>query len=51
MAQRLGKNLIDETVRAFSTDVPFSNDLFGAPAYTTWLQPPRTIAAQFDYRF
>ena len=47
----LGKNLSDEDVLEFSGIVPLSgSDLF-APAYYGYLQPPRTIAAQFDYRF
>ena len=47
----LGKNLTDEDVLEFSGIVPLSgSDLF-APTYYGYLQPPRTIAAQFDYRF
>jgi outer membrane receptor protein involved in Fe transport len=47
----LGKNLSDEDVLEFSGIIPLSgSDLF-APTYYGYLQPPRTIAAQFDYRF
>ena len=47
----LGKNLSDEDVLEFSGEVPLSGtDLF-ASTYYGYLQPPRTIAAQFDYRF
>jgi len=47
----LGKNLSDEDVLEFSNAVPLSGpDLF-ASTYYGYLQPPRTISAQFDYRF
>jgi outer membrane receptor protein involved in Fe transport len=47
----LGKNLSDEDVLEFSGAVPLSGpDLF-ASTYYGYLQPPRTISAQFDYRF
>ena len=47
----LGKNLSDEDVLEFSSPLPIAGpDLF-ASAYYGYLQPPRTIAAQFDYRF
>jgi outer membrane receptor protein involved in Fe transport len=47
----LGKNLSDETVIEFSGEVPLSGSFLAAPAYYGYLHPPRTIAAQFDYRF
>jgi outer membrane receptor protein involved in Fe transport len=47
----LGKNLTDEDVIEFSSEVPLSGSNFLAPAYYGYLHPPRTIAAQFDYRF
>jgi outer membrane receptor protein involved in Fe transport len=47
----LGKNLTDEEVIEFSGEVPLSGEFLAAPAYYGYLQPPRTIAAQFDYRF
>ena len=47
----LGKNLSDEDVLEFSGIVPLSgSDLF-ASTYYGYLQPPRTISAQFNYRF
>ena len=47
----LGKNLSDEDVLEFSGIVPLSgSDLF-ASTYYGYLQPPRTVSAQFDYRF
>ena len=47
----LGKNLSDEEVIEFSSVVPLSGSSLSAPAYSGFLQPPRTIAAQFEYRF
>jgi len=47
----LGKNLSDEDVLEFSGIVPLSGSELVAPAYYGYLHPPRTIAAQFDYRF
>lgn len=47
----LGKNLTDETVIDFSSEVPLSGANLAAPAYYGYLQPPRTIAVQFDYNF
>ena len=47
----LGKNLTDEEVLEFSGEVPLSGEFLAAPAYYGYLQPPRTISAQFDYRF
>ena len=47
----LGKNLSDEDVLEFSSPLPIAGpDLF-ASTYYGYLQPPRTISAQFDYRF
>ena len=47
----LGKNLSDEDVLEFSSPLPIAGpDLF-ASTYYGYLQPPRTIAAQFEYRF
>ncbi|BFM18001.1 TonB-dependent receptor [Maricurvus nonylphenolicus] len=45
----LGKNLTDEEVIGFASEVPFSYALTGAPAYSTYLAPPRTVALQFAY--
>jgi outer membrane receptor protein involved in Fe transport len=47
----LGKNLSDEDVLEFSGIVPLSGSELVAPAYYGYLHPPRTISAQFDYRF
>jgi iron complex outermembrane receptor protein len=47
----LAKNLTDEDVIEFATTVPNSGVYFGAPAYSGFMKPPRTIALQFDYRF
>ena len=47
----LGKNLTDEDVIEFSGIEALSGDFFAAPVYYGYLQPPRTIAAQFDLRF
>jgi outer membrane receptor protein involved in Fe transport len=47
----LGKNLTDETVIQFSSQVPLSGSLLAAPAYYGYFHPPRTVSAQFDYRF
>jgi len=47
----LGKNLSDEQVIEFSSVVPLSGSSLSAPAYAGFLQPPRTIAVQFAYRF
>ena len=38
-------------VLEFSGIVPLSGSDLAAPAYYGYLQPPRTITAQFDYRF
>ncbi|MEJ2172617.1 MAG: TonB-dependent receptor [Woeseiaceae bacterium] len=47
----LGKNLSDEEVIEFSGPIALSGAELGAPTYFGFLQPPRTIAAQFEYRF
>jgi outer membrane receptor protein involved in Fe transport len=47
----LGRNLTDETIIQFSSEVPLSGSFLSAPAYYGYLHPPRTISAQFDYRF
>jgi len=47
----LGKNLSDEDVIEFSGEEPLSGPFLAAPAYYGYMHPPRTIAAQFDYRF
>ena len=47
----LGKNLTDEDVIEFSSEVPLSGSDLLAPAYYGYRHPPRTIAAQFDYSF
>lgn len=47
----LGKNLSDEDVLEFSGAVPLSGPELFASTYYGYLQPPRTISAQFDYRF
>jgi len=46
----VGKNLTDEDITTFSTDTPLSGTL-GAPAYTSYMERPRTIAVQALYRF
>jgi len=47
----LGKNITDEDVITFTIETPLSTTFSSAPAYTTYLKPPRTLAVQFDYRF
>jgi outer membrane receptor protein involved in Fe transport len=47
----LGKNLTDEDVIEFSGIEALTGSFFAAPTYYGYLQPPRTIAAQFDLRF
>jgi outer membrane receptor protein involved in Fe transport len=47
----LGKNLTDKEVIEFSSVVPLSGSSLRAPAYSGFLQPPRTVAIQFEYRF
>ncbi|MDH3349985.1 MAG: TonB-dependent receptor [Gammaproteobacteria bacterium] len=47
----LGKNLSDEDVLEFSGIEALSGSFWAAPVYYGYLQPPRTISAQFDYRF
>jgi outer membrane receptor protein involved in Fe transport len=47
----LGKNLGDEDVIEFSGIEALTGDFWAAPTYYGYLQPPRTISAQFDYRF
>ena len=47
----LGKNLGDEDVIEFSGIEALTGSLYAAPTYYGYLQPPRTISAQFDYRF
>jgi outer membrane receptor protein involved in Fe transport len=47
----LGKNLTDEEVIEFSSVVPLSGSTLRAPAYSGFLQPPRSIAVQFEYRY
>jgi outer membrane receptor protein involved in Fe transport len=47
----LGKNLSDEDVIEFSSEVPLSGSTLLAPAYMGFLHPPRTIAVQLDYSF
>jgi iron complex outermembrane receptor protein len=46
----VGKNLTDEDITTFATDTPLSGTL-GAPAYTSYMERPRTIAVQALYRF
>jgi len=46
----VGKNLTDETTISFITDTPLSNTV-GAPAYTGYVDRPRTIAVQATYKF
>ena len=47
----LGKNITDEKIIDFTYETPLSTTFSSAPAYTSYLKPPRTIAVQFDYRF
>ena len=47
----LGKNLSDEDVIEFSSTVSLTGSVLSAPAYSGFLQPPRTVAVQFEYRF
>jgi len=47
----LGKNLSDEDVIEFSGIEALTGSLWAAPTYYGYLQPPRTISAQFDLRF
>jgi len=47
----LGRNLSDEDVLEFSGIEALTGTFFAAPAYYGYMQPPRTISAQFDYRF
>jgi outer membrane receptor protein involved in Fe transport len=47
----LGKNLSDEEVLEFVGEVPLAGEFLGTPAYYGYLQPPRTISGQFEYRF
>jgi iron complex outermembrane receptor protein len=47
----LGKNLTDEVVIDFSSEVALSGSDLLAPTYYGYLRPPRTIAAQFGYNF
>ena len=46
----VGKNLTDEDITSFATDTPLSGTL-GAPAYTSYMERPKTIAVQALYRF
>ncbi len=46
----VGKNLTDEDIASFVTDTPLSATL-GAPSYTGYMERPRTIAVQAQYRF
>lgn len=46
----VGKNLTDEDVTSFITDTPLSGTL-NAPAYTGYMQRPRTVAVQLQYLF
>ncbi len=46
----VGKNLTDEDISSFVTDTALSGTL-GAPSYTGYLERPRTIAVQAQYRF
>ena len=45
------RNLGDEEIIEFSSEIPLSNTLTGAPAFASYLQPPRTVSLQFDYAF
>jgi len=47
----LGRNLANEDVIEFSSTVPLSGSALSAPAYSGFLQPPRTVSVQFAYRF
>ncbi len=47
----LGRNLTDEDVIEFSSEVPLSGSDLSAPAYYGYLHPPRTVSAQIDFRF
>jgi outer membrane receptor protein involved in Fe transport len=46
----VGKNLTDEDVTSFIADTPLSGTL-NAPAYTGYMERPRTVAIQATYRF
>lgn len=46
----VGKNLTDEDITTFITDTPLSGTL-KAPAYTGYMERPRTIAIQASYHF
>lgn len=47
----IGKNLTDEVVVVYAGDTPLSKTIFGATSHTAFLEPPRTIAMQFTYRY
>ena len=48
----LVRNLTDEDVTSFTTGVPLSGgDLVGAPAYTGYMERPRTFTLQASYVF
>ncbi|QQD19343.1 TonB-dependent receptor [Spongiibacter nanhainus] len=46
----VGKNLTDETITVYAADTPLSKTLFGVTSHTAFLEPPRSIAMQFNYR-
>ncbi|AKH69433.1 outer membrane receptor protein [Spongiibacter sp. IMCC21906] len=46
----VGKNLTDEAVIVYVADTPLSKTLFGVTSHTAFVEPPRTIALQFNYR-
>lgn len=47
----VGKNLTDETIVNASGSVPLGRELFGSPAFSSYLGRPRTVSVQAAYYF
>ncbi len=47
----IGRNLTDETVVSYSGEAPLSGSIFGARSYYGFVDPPRTVAIEGQFRF
>jgi len=47
----LGKNLSDEDIITYANDTPLSANLTQSVGHYAFIEPPRTVAVQFKYRF
>lgn len=47
----IGKNLTDESVKTLSGDVPLAGSNFGTPGFSSFFEPPRTLAIQVSLQY